>query len=140
MIVREIEVRYGKNITEVDGRKITTAQAAATILRGITADRPQEIFSAILLNAQNKALGIVEVSVGTLNCSLVHPREVFRAAILQNAAAIILGHNHPSGECAPSREDDDATRRRATVAMGVLASPERAPQRSPPGSRPDSAR
>ena len=111
MIVREIEVRYGKNVAEVDGRKITTPEAAATILRGITADRPQEVFSAILLDAQNKATGIVEVSVGTLNCSLVHPREVFRAAILQNANAIIIGHNHPSGDCTPSREDDSVTER-----------------------------
>ncbi len=111
MIVREIEVRYGKSIAKVDGRKVTSPEAAATIIRGIVADRPQEVFVAILLNAKHKAIGAVEVSVGTLSASLVHPREVFRAAILQNAAAIIIGHNHPSGECDPSTEDDSVTER-----------------------------
>lgn len=111
MIVREIEVRYGKGVAKVDGRKVINASAAADILRGIVADRPQEVFSVILLNSQHKAIGVNEVSVGTLNASLVHPREVFRAAILKNAAAIILGHNHPSGDAEPSREDDTVTDR-----------------------------
>ena len=111
MIVREIEVRYGKKVAEVDGRKVLSAEVAATLIRGIVADRPQEVFVAILLDAKNKAIGVVEVSVGTLQASLVHPREVFRAAILQNAASIIIGHNHPSGDCSPSSEDDTVTER-----------------------------
>ena len=75
------------------------------------ADRPQEIFPVILLDGRNRATGVVEVSVGTLNASLVHPREVFRAAIIQNAAAVILGHNHPSNDCTPSKEDHSVTER-----------------------------
>jgi DNA repair protein RadC len=51
------------------------------------------------------------VSIGSLSSSLAHPREVFKPAILANAAAIILGHNHPSGEPTPSREDVELTKR-----------------------------
>ena len=73
------------------------------------ADR--EIFLALSLNTRNKVLGINTVSVGSLNASLVHPREVFKPAILQNATGIILVHNHPSGEEKPSREDLEITAR-----------------------------
>lgn len=73
------------------------------------ADR--EIFLAISLNTRNKVLGINTVSVGSLNASLVHPREVFKPAILQNATGVILVHNHPSGETEPSEEDLDITRK-----------------------------
>ena len=73
------------------------------------ADR--EIFLAVSLNTRNKVLGINTVSVGSLNASLVHPREVFKPAILQNATGIILVHNHPSGEEKPSREDLEITAR-----------------------------
>ncbi|MFH1897085.1 MAG: DNA repair protein RadC [Candidatus Desantisbacteria bacterium] len=73
------------------------------------ADR--EVFLAISLNTRNKILGINTVSVGSLNASLVHPREVFKPAILQNATGIILAHNHPSGDEKPSEEDLEITRR-----------------------------
>ncbi|MBT9134666.1 MAG: hypothetical protein DDT39_00709 [Firmicutes bacterium] len=71
----------------------------------------REHFFTILLNTKNHCLGIEEVSVGSLNSSIVHPREVFRAAIRRSAAALIIAHNHPSGDCAPSREDMEVTRR-----------------------------
>ncbi len=71
----------------------------------------KERFMALLLNSRNQVIGINEVSVGTLSASLVHPREVFRPAILVGAAAIIVSHNHPSGDCAPSPEDKVATKR-----------------------------
>ena len=51
------------------------------------------------------------VSIGTLSASIVHPREVFQPAIIRNAACVILGHNHPSGDCSPSKEDIELTRR-----------------------------
>ena len=71
----------------------------------------REHFFTVLLNTKNHCLGIEEVSVGSLNSSIVHPREVFRAAIRRSAAALIIAHNHPSGDCTPSREDMDVTRR-----------------------------
>lgn len=68
-------------------------------------DLKKEVFRAALLDAQNGLLRDVVVSEGTLSASLVHPREVFKPAILESAASIILLHNHPSGDPTPSRED-----------------------------------
>jgi DNA repair protein RadC len=63
------------------------------------------------LTSKNRILGFIEVSVGSMSTSVVHPRDAFRAAILQGASAVILVHNHPSGDPAPSREDFDVTKR-----------------------------
>jgi DNA repair protein RadC len=71
----------------------------------------REEFLVVLLDAKNKLLGFHVVSVGSLTSSLVHPREVFKAAILSNAAAIILLHNHPSGDPLPLAEDLSITTR-----------------------------
>jgi DNA repair protein RadC len=70
----------------------------------------REVFRVALLDAQNALLRDVVVSEGTLSASLVHPREVFRPAILEPAASVILLHNHPSGDPTPSREDVRLTR------------------------------
>jgi len=73
-------------------------------------DLPREVFRVALLDAQNGLLRDVIVSEGTLSASLVHPREVFKPAILESAASVILLHNHPSGDPTPSREDVRLTR------------------------------
>lgn len=70
-----------------------------------------EQFQVILLNAKNNVIEVESISVGTLTSSLVHPREVFKRAIRENAHAVILAHNHPSGDPAPSREDREVTQR-----------------------------
>ena len=69
----------------------------------------REKFLSVMLNAQNQIIGIDEVSVGSLTATVVHPREVFKSAILANAAAIILVHNHPSGNLNPFKEDKEVT-------------------------------
>ncbi len=71
----------------------------------------KEIFMVILLNSANILMRDFRVSEGTLNASLVHPREVFQTAILDLAASVILMHNHPSGETSPSTEDRNITQR-----------------------------
>jgi DNA repair protein RadC len=71
----------------------------------------KEIFMVILLNSANLLMREYKVSQGTLNASLVHPREVFQPAITDLAASVILLHNHPSGETEPSAEDRTITRR-----------------------------
>ena len=71
------------------------------------ADR--EHFVVMLLCTQNRLIGLHTASIGTLNTSLVCPREVFKAAILANAASVIVGHNHPSGDPSPSPEDQATT-------------------------------
>jgi DNA repair protein RadC len=72
-------------------------------------DLSQELFSVMVLDAKNGVREVLEISRGTLNASLVHPREVFKAAIDHRAASIIVVHNHPSGNPEPSREDVEIT-------------------------------
>lgn len=71
----------------------------------------KEIFKVILLNTKNEIITNIDVSIGTLNSSLVHPREVFIEAIKRSANKIILMHNHPSGSIEPSNEDKKITKR-----------------------------
>lgn len=75
----------------------------------------REHFAVILLNVKNHILSMPVISVGSLTASVVHPREVFKAAIQQTAASIILVHNHPSGDPTPSREDIEVTARMVQV-------------------------
>ena len=73
-------------------------------------DLKQEVFKTLLLDSANNLLRDVEITRGTLNSSLVHPREVFIPAITEPAASIVLLHNHPSGNPEPSSEDIQITR------------------------------
>lgn len=81
----------------------------ATQLRGL--DR--EHFWALILSTKNRLLRMVEVSVGSLNTSIVHPRELFKEAVRSSAASIVVVHNHPSGDPTPSSADIQLTRRLA---------------------------
>jgi DNA repair protein RadC len=74
-------------------------------------DTPHERFLVLLLDGRHRVLREVTASQGTLTASLVHPREVFRLALREAAAAVILVHNHPSGDPTPSREDREVTER-----------------------------
>jgi DNA repair protein RadC len=76
-------------------------------------DLPQEEFHVLLLNTQHAVIRELVVTRGTLDTSVVHPREVFRAAIAESAAAMVLVHNHPSGDPTPSPEDVTVTRQLA---------------------------
>ena len=67
--------------------------------------RTEEVFAMLTIDIKSKLTGVFEVSIGNLTSSLVKPREVFKRAILQNSAGIILGHNHPSGNPEPSKDD-----------------------------------
>lgn len=84
-------------------------------------DLPHEQFHSLLLNAQHRVLREVMITRGILDASLVHPREVFRPAILERASSIILVHNHPSGDPSPSAEDREVTRqiREAGRTIGI---------------------
>ena len=83
------------------------------------ADR--ERFLSLMLDSRNRVIGIDEVSVGSLNASIVHPREVYKSAILANAASIITVHNHPSSNVEPSEDDLDITHllRKAGKIIGI---------------------
>lgn len=91
--------------------EVSSGHDAAGILRRYLECEDREHFVILMLDVKNSVIGIHTVSVGTLNSALVSPREVFKAAILSNAASIILGHNHPSGDTTPSPEDLQVTDR-----------------------------
>jgi DNA repair protein RadC len=86
------------------------------------ASSPVEVFLAVLLDVKHRPVREERVSVGVLDGSLIHPREVFAAAVRERAAAVILLHNHPSGDPAPSPEDREVTRRLRS-AGGILGIP-----------------
>ena len=81
------------------------------LLRPRIGAEDREHFVAVLLSTRNAVIGIETISVGSLNASIVHPREVFKPAIVHSASAIALAHNHPSGDPEPSNEDIAITRR-----------------------------
>jgi DNA repair protein RadC len=112
-MVREGPVKFDGRIR---GPK-QVAELATQFLEG----EPVEVFGVAYLNTQYKPIHIEAISRGILDASLVHPREVFRGAILTNAAAVILFHNHPSGETNPSREDIAVTRqiKKAGEVVGI---------------------
>jgi DNA repair protein RadC len=94
-------------------RRLPRLRGAADVYRDFAslARLDREAFVVLLLDQKNRVTGVHVVSVGSLNASLVHPREVFKTAILGNAAAVIVLHNHPSGDPTPSREDHEITHR-----------------------------
>jgi DNA repair protein RadC len=98
--------------------QIRSARAAAELLLPEFGNRAVEQFGVLLLDTKHRVLRTVLLSVGTLDASIVHPREVFGAAAAAGAAALVLFHNHPSGDPKPSQDDIELTRRLAAV--GVL--------------------
>ena len=92
---------------------IRSPEDVASIFIPELRDKKQEEFIVVILNSANKVIRWRSVTRGLLNSSLTHPREVFREAILENAASIILIHNHPSGNLEPSREDISITKQLA---------------------------
>ena len=77
--------------------KLGSSADAAALLRTYLAGVDREHFVVCMVNRKNRLIGLTTVSVGSLTASIVHPREVYKAAILANAAAVLFGHNHPSG-------------------------------------------
>jgi DNA repair protein RadC len=96
---------------QVSNRIIEQPEVAAEIVRRFLDGADREMFVVLGLTAKNRLIGICAVSVGSLNSTIVHPREVFKPAILMNACHIMVAHNHPSGDPTPSPEDKLVTRR-----------------------------
>lgn len=119
--VRELVVRY-KPITvslPVGGTgRLSTPRDVATLASALLADSPVEKVIALHLNVKHVLIGVHVVSIGALDVSIVHPREVFKAACLSNAAGLVLVHNHPSGDPTPSSDDHAMVARLRDV--GVL--------------------
>ena len=105
----------GRGDTDTERATIASPGAAVSLLEAHLLGADREHFALVLLDAKNRVIGINTVSVGDLCSSLAHPREVFKPAILANAASVLLFHNHPSGSPEPSPEDVQVTRRLSEV-------------------------
>jgi DNA repair protein RadC len=123
MYVRELKVVYGdkvERITAENGR-IDSPRKVHHFLMPIMAGATVESFYVVYLNNKNEIQGYSEVSRGTVSETIIHPREVFKGAILANASGIVISHNHPSGTLEPSREDIATTARikEAGIVIGI---------------------
>lgn len=98
---------------------VTSPEAAAALLVPRLTGRDREACIALLLDTRHRLLEVQTVSIGSIDHTFMSPREVFRDALLGNAAAVVLGHNHPSGDAEPSRDDERVTRRLAEAAVIV---------------------
>ena len=116
MKLRELTVHYSVKKT-TEGRPITigkflrTPADSAAAFQAVLEDEATEVFGMLCVTTKHQVIAYYEVSRGTLDATLVHPREVFKAAILANAAAVVVAHNHPSGDPTPSADDRALTTR-----------------------------
>lgn len=104
-IYRVALVREGE--IPLDEEPVTSPYMVADIASKMLGDADREHCLVFMVDSKNRVIGVNTVSVGTLNSSLVHPRELFKPAILANACGIIFVHNHPSGDCQPSEMDTE---------------------------------
>ena len=125
MIIREASITY-KNIVKIETEQVDSPEKAKAYVEKFIQfkddyDPEVEHFFVIALDRKNKPKGIRIVTNGTATASLVHPREVFRFAVMESATAIICAHNHPSGDPAPSQADIQVTRqlREAAKVLGI---------------------
>lgn len=107
----EISRRIASQNKTIFDTRITSPNDLAGIFIPMLRDEVKEVFMVVCLNSANKIIKYDRVSVGSLNCSIVHAREIFKVAIENNSANIILVHNHPSGNTEPSNEDIAVTRK-----------------------------
>ena len=112
MYVRELTLRTyrGKTPKVVRGPDDIVDVIGAELRKEL-----REVFLVVLLNARHEIMARETISIGSLNASIVHPREVFKPAILASAASVVLVHNHPSGDPEPSEEDLSITKRLTDV-------------------------
>ncbi|MGB4337747.1 MAG: DNA repair protein RadC [Bacillota bacterium] len=111
-------IELGRRVLSGQGEQrgsISGPRDAAQALMPTMRYLEREEFRALFLDSRNRLLDVVTISVGTLDSSIVHPREVFRAAIRAGSASLIVAHNHPSGDPTPSPEDLAITRRLCTA-------------------------
>ncbi|BCA80965.1 DNA repair protein RadC [Desulfuromonas sp. AOP6] len=103
------------------GEKFSCAEEVFQHFHERLRDRKKEVFLTVLLDSKNRVIREIQVSEGSLSASIVHPREVFAPVVRESAAALLLVHNHPSGDPSPSREDLEITSRLRSAGelMGV---------------------
>lgn len=92
-------------------RKLSSPSDAVELVRNVLDDTDREQFIVIALNTKNEPMAVNVVSIGSINATIVHPREVFKLGVISNSASLIIAHNHPSGNIEPSLEDISITMR-----------------------------
>lgn len=102
-------VREGSGVSE--HKAIRSPEDIFAIMAQEYENAVVETAQMLALDTKNKIIGVFTISTGSLNASIIHPRDVFQRAILSNAAAVVLVHNHPSGDPTPSPEDRELTRK-----------------------------
>ena len=108
-----VNVRLVKEPALYSAQPIKTPEDVLRVVADELKSYDREVFAIINLKSNGQIINLNVCSIGTLNASLISPREVMKSAILSNAAAFIALHNHPSGNCSPSSEDIETTRRLA---------------------------
>ncbi|MGG0175798.1 JAB domain-containing protein [Gottfriedia acidiceleris] len=113
-LVKESSILYKE-------RSVRTPEDGYKLLKLFLEEQDREHFIVVCLDTKNQPTAIHTCHIGSLNSSIVHPREVMKSAILSNAASILIGHNHPSGNTKESIEDVEVTKRLAEVGkiMGI---------------------
>jgi len=106
-ILTMVEIQKRISQAQKPIKKISCAEDVFHLMHEELKDKKEEHFYVLMLNNQNNIIGKQEVSKGILDASIIHPREVFKPAIRNSAAKIILVHNHPSGNAFPSENDDE---------------------------------
>ena len=115
----ELSKRYSRLIKNSYSKKINSAEDVFNMFHDRLVNEKKEHFIVLMLDIKNQIIKEETISIGTLGNSLIHPREVFKSAIKNSAYSIILVHNHPSGDCNPSKEDVDITERLIEVGKMV---------------------
>lgn len=110
-LIAAIELGRRVSISEDKRHKIKSPTDISAYLIKDMGDLQREHFNIVMLDNKNYIIEVYNVSIGSLNSAIVHPREVFRNAIRRSSASIILAHNHPSGDVSPSKEDIAITKR-----------------------------
>lgn len=110
-IIEVVKLKQVTVDTDMEVKSIQSPKVAAEIASQFIGDDDREVFLVMCLNTKNQVIAAHRCHVGSLNASIVHPREVFKTAIINNACSIIVAHQHPSGDVTPSREDIDITER-----------------------------
>src|SRR5690606_2602979 len=105
--VKEVEETYKSVLPE----RIQSSTDAINFAKALIGDEDREVFLVICLNIKNEISVVHRFHTGSLNASVVHPREVFKAAILNNSGSILIAHNHPSGDCQYSTKDVAVSKR-----------------------------
>jgi len=120
-LAKRLENEENKNGLHYKDEKITNPSVAYSLVKKHIRAYRKEHFFVVSLDSRNRILGIDEISIGTLEASIVHPRETFESAIKRHAAKIIIAHNHPSDDPEPSEDDIGITTRlkEAGLIMGI---------------------